>query len=522
MRSSPLARAVLVLLLVGVAACESTPSGSEQPPDFDALSSYLRSLPAWSDEAPEPQSPSQRSPIYKVENDLDYRCGVTEKNLVRTFEQLMAAGSDFSNLYPGALVEGNSVRSGTPRTLALPRAPMTLRINLPIAQQSVEVSDVSATSVAQAVADLQRAAASDQGTIDVVPADMVFDLAEASSFEQSMVEIGVSLAFAAPLRGVTAGGNLETSTTRSVRTHSVAVKFVQEMFTVEMADDRISDPAEFLGVDTTLDELLALQGTGSIGPDNIPLYVESVTYGRILMFSLRSTDVDQADELAAAMQASGSGLSGTANLTTRQREILSNANYQFVVFGGPQDAAGEAIANLDWRRFFTPAQVTTAVPIAFTVRTMNGQQRATIHDDVTYLERQGCEAPTSYTVNVNLTKVEHMGGTCSPCLFSSEIRRSGAAHSIIRGGAFQWPFLDPKTYDDSRTLSLAPGQRFRLVSAFGIGSFSMVFGYPGAVSASTNNMPLLSNGQWRTLTANANALAAEGRFTYRVRKTANW
>ncbi|MEW5916124.1 MAG: thiol-activated cytolysin family protein, partial [Gemmatimonadota bacterium] len=175
---------------------------------------------------------------------IDYRCDVSGKNLVRTFPKLLAMGSDFSALYPGALIEGNSARSGRPVVIPIARAPLTIRINLPIAQQSKRVTDVNATTMLQAVADLQRAAAGEQGTRNVVPADMVFELSEANTFEQSMTSVGISLGYSSPLRSIAANTNIDGRTSRSVRTHSVVVKFVQEMFTVRAADDLLPEASD--------------------------------------------------------------------------------------------------------------------------------------------------------------------------------------------------------------------------------------------------------------------------------------
>jgi hypothetical protein len=293
------------------------------------------------------------------------------------------------------------------------------------------------------------------------------------------------------------------------------------MFTVRVADDQLPEPGDFFGQTATMADLNALAGQGRMGANNLPVYVESVTYGRVMYFSLRSTDVDTAEELRVAMQASGRGLSGTAGLTTRQREILSEATYQFLAYGGPQSAATAAIANLDWRRYFTPAAVTTAVPIAFTVKTLNTRETATIYDDVVFLERQGCEQPSSYTVGVTLTRVERTGGFCLACVFVSEIRRAGVLPAIMRTGVFG-PGTGPYTFSDSRTVTLAPGQRMDLCSSFDTTAACGAFGYPGAVAASQNNLPAIPNGADRNLIFDVQAFGAAGRFTYRVRKTANF
>jgi hypothetical protein len=356
----------------------------------------------------------------------------------------------------------------------------------------------------------------------VVPADMVFELAEATSLDQSMTAIGVAAGYDNPLSGLGANANIDSRMDRSVRMHSVVVKFVQEMFSVRVADDELPQAADFLAASVKLSDLQALQAAGKISATNLPLYVESVTYGRAMFFTLKSTDVMTAEELKTAMQVSGRGFSASTTLTQQQRQLLSSATYQFVVFGGPQSAATAAIANLDWSRYFVPAAATTAVPIAFTVRTLKGRETATIYDNVLYDEREGCKAPASYTVDLTLTRVERTSGFCLSCSFTAEIRYpGGTVPTFMRVGVFG-PTTGPIALSDRRTVSLSPGQSFSLCSTFDGSAACMPFGYPGAVSGSTNNMKSLTHATNRTFTPTVNATGAAGKFTYTVRKTARF
>ena len=523
----PLPRPVSVALAAAglgfLAACagdSATEPGARISPDASRIAELVAALPAWVDNAPSPRAPVNRSPVnltQAVGNDvLDYRCGVTTKNLVRTYPRLFATGETQRNVFPGALLEGTSVRSGAPVLLPVDRGAVTVRISLPIAQQSLSVPQATATAVSQAVADLQRAAADEQGVRDVVPANMVFELTEASSLNQTFAALDVSLAYANPLKGISAGGNLNTSTSRSVRTNSVVVKFVQEMFTVRVDEDQLRDPAAFFGQGVRAADLEALAAEGRFGDGNVPVYVESVTYGRVLFFSVQSTNVLDVNELKTAMNVAGRAFSGGASLTTRQRQLLSSATYQIVPIGGPQSAATQAIASLDWSKFFVPAAATTAVPIAFTVKTLNGRQTATVHDNVLYDERAACAPPTSYRLDITLTRVERTSGFCLACAYLSRV-----GGSVLRAGVMG-PTTGPRTFSDSRQYSLAPGQKIDLCSEFDTGARCMPFGYPGAVDGNLNNMKLMTDNVERTFTLPVQALGAEGLFTYRVRKRANY
>lgn len=249
--------------------------------------------------------------------------------------------------------------------------------------------------------------------------------------------------------------------------------------------------------------------------------MESITYGRVLFFSARSTDVADVNELETAMNVAGRAFSGGASLSTRQKSLLSSATYQIVPFGGPQSAATAAIASLDWSKFFVPAKATTAVPIAFTVKTLKGRQVATIHNNVLYDERSACQAPKSYSLDVTLTRVERQSGFCLACAFTTYVKRSGTLPSTFETGVFG-PSTGPKSYNNRKSFTLAPGQGLEVCSEFAEGATCMPFGYPGAVNGNLNNMKQLTDGSEQTFTNTVNAVGAAGRFTWKAKKVANY
>ncbi len=519
-RLSILPLAVLSGLL---AACgsDSTGPGPRTSPDAPKIDAMIAALPDWVDNAPAQRAPVARPAVFlreAVGSDFnDYRCDVSNLNIVKPFNRVLSAGSNLSNLYPGALVEGSTLRGGNPAVISsLARAPMTLRITLPIGNQSIEVSDVNSVTMAQAIADLQRRAASEQGVRDVIPANMVFELTEASTFDQSMTAVGVSAGYSNPLKGIEASGNINSSTSRSVKTNSVVVKFVQEMYTINLAEDKLPKGSDFFAATVREADLQALAAAGKFSADNVPLYIESITYGRALFFSARSTDVIDVNELKAAMNIAGNAFRGGATLTSRQRSLLSTANYQILPFGGPQSAATAAIASLDWSKFFVPAEATTAVPIAFTVKTLKGRQVATIHNNVSYDNRSGCRPPASYTVGVTLTRVERTSGFCLACAFLARVDAS-----VMQIGVFG-PTTGPQNFNVSRSRTIAPGQKFDLCSEFAELARCGSYGYPGAVNGNLNNLKSIPDGGTVTTTFTVPALGAEGKFTYRVSKRANY
>lgn len=278
----PFPSLLTALAIVLSAACGSSdsPTGTDgRPalsPDAPKIEAVIAALPDWVDNAPTPRAPVTRAPVFLREavgsDIMDYRCGVTGQNIVKVFPKVLAAGSDLSTLYPGALVQGATLRGGDPAVInELARAPITLRISLPLSKQSLEVRNVNSVTMAQAIADLQRLAATEQAVREVIPANMIFELSEASTFDQSVTALGVAAGYSNPIKGIAAGGNINSSTTRSVKTNSVVVKFVQEMYTIQLAEDLLPSGASFFDRSVREADLQALIAAGKFGPDNVPL-----------------------------------------------------------------------------------------------------------------------------------------------------------------------------------------------------------------------------------------------------------
>jgi hypothetical protein len=78
------------------------------------------------------------------------------------------------------------------------------------------------------------------------------------------------------------------------------------------------------------------------------------------------------------------------------------------------------------------------------------------------------------------------------------------------------------TFNNKKTVSLSPGQKFDLCSEFDVTKGCMPFGYPGAVSGNLNNMRSLNDGVEATFAPTINSFGASGKFTYKVRKRANY
>ncbi|MEZ5245588.1 MAG: thiol-activated cytolysin family protein [Acidimicrobiales bacterium] len=319
--------------------------------------------------------------------------------LSRSFDQFPAFGFS-GTLAPGLVVEGAGVEPGDLRVVPLGRAPLTLVSSLASENPTVVVDDPDSTSLAEAVARLKRDADARLTGIDVVPSDITYTRTETHSFEQSSLEIGVSLRYDGPLRqaGLDSSFNQESQTEK----HSIAVQLIQPMYTIRMADDAVRTAGDFFSADVTPLDVEALVDSGEVGPDNPPLVIDEVTYGRVMYFTMTSTSATSAQDLMIAVDAAQAKFSGSAELTEEQRQTLSTSDIAMLSYGGDQSLALGAIKSGDLGQFFGPANTTTAAPLSFSLRTLGGQLVEVA--DTADLQQLLCsrtEIPYSFNVSVS-------------------------------------------------------------------------------------------------------------------------
>jgi Thiol-activated cytolysin len=390
-------------------------------PDAESINTFIGQLPGWEPDTTVQKEPRLLSDITVPTSGDPYKCEIYEKNLVRTFQNILSVETNFGIIWPGALIQGNTLKSGELKNIPVKRAPLTLQINIPLEEGSAVIDDPNSINVQQAISDFQIAAGQMPDGSQSGAGIMNFSVEEASSFDQSMLAMGFSAGFTDPQSQVGLDASANVSVERSYREHTVIAKFVQQMFTVRFADDLVNDPASFFAVDVKSSDLEELKNDGYLGADNTPLYIESVTYGRIMLFTMKSTSVSSGSELSAALQASMSDyVNGGASLTEEQREILENSTTTIFSAGGTKEAANEAIADLNWSKFFKAAPATTAIPLSFVAKTLKGKEIVRIVEEVLFNQRDNCQAPSSIDVTITWYNNDYTGA-CTNILCPQQV-----------------------------------------------------------------------------------------------------
>jgi len=319
------------------------------------------------------------------------------------FGTFPAFGFTGGDVLPGLIVDGHAPQTGDLRILPLERSELTLRSSLASENPTKIVATPDSATIAAAVAELKRDADARVTGIDILPADLEYHSRETHSFEENSHQLGVSLRYRSPLvqAGMDANYEQETQTEK----HSITVRMVQRMYDISLADDAVVDPGDYFSTGVTVDEVNALVASGAVGADSPPMVIDFVSYGRTMYFTMTSTTVKSADELRVAVDAASRKYQGEAELTVKQRKTLSESEVSLIAYGGDQGLALAAIRSGDLNEFFGAANTTTAAPLSFTMRTLDGDLVEVA--DTADLNRLVCgSTPDPFEFSLGIDKVQ--------------------------------------------------------------------------------------------------------------------
>lgn len=356
-------------------------STTTAPPQQDQqVNQLLSAYATWS--TPIHQATDGRSLAPKEFNDGEeiVSCAVSGTREVGPVRFDDFAGFVFDGrILPGHVVRGDEVLTGDLSPVGLPRAPLTLQMNLASAKPTVEVANPTEAELTEAVAELKLDADARTAGIDVVPGDLVYDLQTTSSYEESLVQMGVSARYASRRRAMGFSSSFEQ--TGSKTKHSVTMRLLQPMYTISVDRSFIMGPGDVVAPSATGSQVQDLIDTGRIGQDAPPLLIDQVTYGRSVYVTVSSTGVADSTELRAAVDGAFGGFSGSAS--ARHRSIMESDSTTITVraLGGDQQVALNALRRGEIQEFLRGVNVANATPLTFSLRTLDGS-RVTIEDSV--------------------------------------------------------------------------------------------------------------------------------------------
>jgi hypothetical protein len=362
-----------------------------------AVNAYLLGLPSWQSFSPEQVSADtiagNTRGTQEFADGTEYSCQTTEYNIVETPDKVVTFDPDANIMWLGALLEGDGYRGGIGSLrewTVRERAPIDVSIDLLAGQNTRRVTNPTLASVNAAVASLIQSA---EDRNHKGGSSISFSQENTYSLTQGMLALGITARLAK--KSVTA----KFSFARTASERTVTAYFVQRMFTVSMVMP--NEPGDLFSEAFTQARLQEEQARGRVGPSNLPVYVASITYGRILMVSITSSAT--ITDIRASLAASFGGVVG-GSISGRYLDILNSSKIDVVALGGEGQNATALIQSGQLKDYFAvqPA-LTSARPISYVVRNVGDNSIARVSETSRYDLRECTALPVTGTMRIDVT-----------------------------------------------------------------------------------------------------------------------
>lgn len=312
-------RRTWALLLSGVVAC-ATPA---PPRDDAAIDAHVAALDRL-------ELPPERSEVEvacdamceAVTLPSDQACELRRYSGLSHEEQLVSLVRQPA-LWPGALVRGGAAAEGQLSPLSLARGPMTFSVSLENLDGN-PAATMQETSLSAFRTSRQSVLA--QGLDGATAAYVSFTIERVHS--SSQLKATLKAQASADDDGLDGAYDFDGDASKT----RVLVDFTQAYYSVDI--DLPTRPSDYFAPEVTLAQVRTAMGSSP------PMVVQSVTYGRRVLFAVESersfTDVQ------ASLEAAMTGwLNGRAELDTADQELLSSASISGLIIGGnAEDGAG--------------------------------------------------------------------------------------------------------------------------------------------------------------------------------------
>ncbi len=246
------------------------------------------------------------------------------------FSEIIALDPSTDVIWPGAILNGGSVLIGDCVPVAGKRAPLVFSVSLENIQgnRHATVETPRLSSVRQALGEMLA-----QNLTGATPARVSFSIETVHDSGQLDLAIGASIG---------SGGNqikAQFDFSDSRMRSRVLVRFVQVYYTVDI--DLPERPSALFARDADLTAIA--RGLGAVAP----LYVSTISYGRMAFFSFESEADGETLKAAVSASCRGAVADGGASVSLADKTILSNARINATIIGGNGATAVNAVRGFD-------------------------------------------------------------------------------------------------------------------------------------------------------------------------------
>ena len=400
----------------GSAISSSALTVSATPTAGPDKATFMNSLPQWSEFAPKERDEadegreivdtSQPALVEEIQDNegIVQVCTTETVDFFESPEEYVMFAAPTNILYPGAFVEGRSIRDGNAAGDILP---------LTIAQRNTINVSIPACAIQNNFREVAPTQANVNSAVGAI-------LAEAESLGQDCTQPRGNLtvetyqneqqrALSAGFSGRYFGFSASASGSYSKTTEqsSVAAVFKETLYTVQI--EAPQTPGDWFTDEFTPEKIRELEDAGRMGQGNIPAYVAQVTYGRMLTSTFTSNYSEQDMRAAIEFKYSNPAVDVQGDAAVRSQTIRENSSTTLSYLGGSAEATRGMLQSNDWTDYFNvPVTAADAVPISFELRSTSDNrlavtQELTSYDRTTCIERVADNATFAFQAQESFT-----------------------------------------------------------------------------------------------------------------------
>lgn len=365
---------ILIALLAFLAlSCQK-----EDPFTSDDINDFILNMPP----VTFPAEIAEQLDSTATDQDVEYNYTIDYYTAAAGYDEQIVLNPQTDVIYPGALIKGESILDGSYVPIPVGRKPITISTSLQGAESvSVNVEDPRLSTVREAVNGLMNQ------EYDVPPANLGFTVENIYSREQ--MDLALNISYSSGINSVSSSFDFSNTEIKS----RVVAKFIQNYYTLDL--DLPSRPSDLIDGDPNSSNL------GSL----MPMYVSTVTFGRMALFTVESEYSES--EVHAYLEASYAGVDGDASADFEK--LSSKSTMKVYVLGGSGEDASATINGFeDFKNYVTSggnfSKTSPGAPVSYKLRYIHDNTIARVVSMASYPVRTAVPRTDNlrYTISVRL------------------------------------------------------------------------------------------------------------------------
>ncbi len=352
--------AILSLIFLIFSSCKKDKNES---PTLDTFAKVIASGGDFP-EVTQSEEPTDTTVSSEIINGEQWNCTTT------TYDALSAGGGNngfplfnpnASVIYPGSLLQGNSLKQATPNVIAVDRAGGTISYDLinGNTESYFDVDEVKKSTIQNAMNQIIANSPPD------LPANFTFNYSQVQSEQALALSLGID--YNSAFTDVSSDFSFSSGSSLN----RILVKLKQSFYT--MSFDIPTSDAGIYAPNVTPSDLAQY-----VGPGNPAAFISDVTYGRIYYMLIESSS--SYTEMEASINASFSGVvaSAEANIDGSSLSSLDQLKIKVMAFGGDATSTLLTVGETNLGNLVDllaeSTTISTGVPISYVVRSVQSKQ----------------------------------------------------------------------------------------------------------------------------------------------------